>query len=205
MDNKINIHQIALDCTSNIKKDITAKGNGFRYKDTKYVSISESNELLVSETPDILRKDEVRQCIMIHRYKRKEITIWYSWYIVQFIDESGCVLTDRLDERFKLHINYVGHYGNQWMSLLFDGKCIFSLEWPNEAKLQTVWNLYQKCKACHTEREVQLLGELAKKDASIFSLSSEVANLSYAEELLKQERDFYKSLLNEIKNLIHDK
>lgn len=205
MDKKINIYQIALDCAAKTAQDINDKGSCFKYKDTIYAFIDDNNELLISETPDILRKEKVCQCIMIHRHERKEVSNWYSWYTVQFIDKDGCVLTDKLDERFKLHVNYVNHFWNQWMYLLFDGKCIFSLKWPNIDKLQDVWNLYLKCKCCDTEREAQLLGELAKKDMSIFSLTSEVANLNFTAELLKQERNLYRSLLDEITGLVRNK
>lgn len=205
MDNTVSLYQKALDCTIKFKNEINDKGGSLRYKDTLYASIDKNNELLISETPDILKEEGVCQCIMIHRHERKEVSNWYSWYTVQFIDMDSRVLTDKLDERFKLHVNYVNHFWNQWMYLIFDGKCIFSLKWPNKDKLQDVWNLYLKCKECKTEREVQLLGDLAKKDMSIFSLTSEVANLNYTAELLKQERDQYKSLLDEIKNLIHNK
>lgn len=205
MDNKISIYQIAIDCTSNKKKEINKNGDSFRYKDTLYVSIDENNELLISETPDILKKEGVCQCIMIHIHERKEVSNWYSWYTIQFIDKDGCVHTNKLDERFKLHVNYISHFWNQWMYLIFDGKCIFSLKWPNEDKLQDVWNLYIKCKSCDTHREAELLGELAKRDMSVLSLTSDLADLNYTAELLKQERDMYKSLLDDVKNLIKDK
>ncbi|MCQ2254883.1 MAG: hypothetical protein MJZ29_05240 [Bacteroidaceae bacterium] len=205
MKNTTSLYDMALSLRSEFERKTNSNGEHYQYQDSVFVSIDKNNETNVSETPDILNNEGVVQCLIIHRYKVKAVTNWYSWYTVEFIDVNGSVHTNELDDRYKLYVNYNGCFRNQRIHLAADGKSIYSCPWPNKSRIPIIWTLYNKCKSAKTTQEAQLLGELAIMDQSIISLTEDLANADYANELLAKERDQYKSLLDEIKELVHHK
>lgn len=68
---------------------------------------------------------------------------------------------------------------------------------------QSVWNLYTELKKVDTPKERTVIVELYKKDEKILQQKKEIANFSYANALLERERDMYKGLLDDIKDLLH--
>ena len=205
MEERLSFYNLAKLCQEKFEKQINAQGKDFKYLDTLFAAIDDKDCILVSETPEILLKEDVYQFIMIHRHIRNEVSRWYSWYTVEFVDHNKSVHTEKFDERFSINVNYHEHFYNQWIHLKVGGKRIFQCRWPNESCLQAIWNLYQRCKSVKTDREAELLGELAMMDESVLSLQQDLANANYSVQLLTKERDQYKSLLDEIKDLIHDK
>ena len=53
-----------------------------------------------------------------------------------------------------------------------------------------------------TEKEINLTAELIRKDEKILELEKEVEDFTFTNQLLKQERDQYKELLDEIKEMV---
>jgi hypothetical protein len=68
--------------------------------------------------------------------------------------------------------------------------------------IQKVWELYSKIKDIPTETERKLVVDLFEKDEKIFELEEQIKDFSFANQLLKQERDQYKELLDEIKDAL---
>jgi hypothetical protein len=81
-----------------------------------------------------------------------------------------------------------------------------SPSWNNLASIQdcfqSVWNLYNELKNIETQKERTTIVELYKKDETILQQKKEIANFSYANALLEKERDMYKGLLDDIKELL---
>lgn len=71
-----------------------------------------------------------------------------------------------------------------------------------EKHIKTVWKLYLKCKECSSTEEAVLLGKLTKKDETIVDLQNKIADLEFSSKILEEERDQYKSLLDDIKDMV---
>jgi hypothetical protein len=68
--------------------------------------------------------------------------------------------------------------------------------------IQKVWELYTKIKDIPTESERNLVIDLFKKDEKILELEKKVEDFTFTNQLLKQERDQYKELLDKIKEMV---
>ena len=81
-------------CQAEYKASLDGKNN--KYSKTIFVAIKEDNNILVSTTPHILA--QAKKCILIHERSCLAVSKWYSWYMVQFINEKGEVFVNRIDE-----------------------------------------------------------------------------------------------------------
>lgn len=205
MKEELNIYTVAKSRRCDVENEINSKGNSFKYKTTEYFLINREGKLLESETPDALQRDDVCQCIMIHEYAKLERTNSYSWYYVDFIDENNCVHRDKLDERFRLNVDYKDKFANQIIYLCAGNRIVYEHRWPCPERMSLIWELYQRSKLLQTDVEAQVLGKIAMQDESILKLESELSNVKLLNQLLQRERDQYKSMLDEIKELIQKK
>ena len=197
---KIDFVELATFCTNRYKEAHT--GTGEKYEGTLYVAILEGNKILCSTTTHILRNAE--QCILIHQKSQVAISNWYSWYCVEYINAEGCVCGSELDKEFKLKIESWGSFSNQVMSLSY-GNDNLNLYWckaPFDKGIEKTWKLYSKLKEIKTLSEIKLVADLFMKDEKILELEKEVEDITFANQLLKRERDQYKELLDEIKGMV---
>jgi hypothetical protein len=73
---------------------------------------------------------------------------------------------------------------------------------PFEDHIAKVWEIYSRLKDFSTEKEINLTAELIRKDEKILELEKQVEDFTFTNQLLKQERDQYKELLDEIKEMV---
>lgn len=206
MDTKVDFLELAAYCKQEIEQKC-AESNRKHHYEILYAAILEDESLRISTTPHILR--DAKRCILIHSWRQLAATIYYDTYLVQFINEDGEVLQEKLDSEYSIHISPSSFNCSAIISLSRCSKMVYSAKlWSNgelllPLRLRYVWDLYKKCKAeCQSLKESQLLGRLAKANQNIEELNSQLADSSVNEELLKEEVRQYRSILDEIKNLV---
>ena len=164
----------------------------------------DDNSISVSATPHIL--SNAKKCILIHERLSLAISNWYSWYVVQFINENAEVLVGRLDNDFELCTVACGGYDNQWLELRADHRTYYSCKAPwKENDIKSIWDLYVRLKQATTECERNLIASLFKKDQTILELEKANQNFEYKTQLLENEKKLYKGILDDIKNLLEQK
>lgn len=164
-----------------------------RYVDTLFVAITEKDDVLCSKIPSIL--EQASKCVLIHQKKQLAVTNWYSWYKVDYVDGNGCVTDGNLGQGFELSISSRDTFANQVMSLC---------RRPWEDNMAKVWKLYSMTKKMETDKEIELTARLFRSDEKILEMEREIASHEFTNHLLEQERDQYKSLLDEIKKMVSD-
>lgn len=189
-------------CQTEYKKSLDSQKD--KYQKTLFVAIKDDNSISISATPHIL--SDASKCILIHERLSKAITNWYSWYVIQFINENGKVLVNRLDDEFELCTVACGAYNNQWLELRSDHKAYYSCKasWK-ESDIQSIWNLYIRLKNTETKSERELISSLYKKDQRILELERANEEFEYRMQWLENEKKMYKGILDDIKNLLEQK
>lgn len=171
------------------------------YVGTLYVSINNDN-VSTSQTPHIL--ENAQKCILIHTHSALAVSNYYYWYKVECIDSTGCVTAGYLDEEFRLGIACFGSYNNQGISLRDEVQEYYwnnSGNWAQE--IVKIWKLYSKLRETKTGSERELIANLFKKDETILDLEKQIKDISFSNKLLEQERNQYKSLLDEIQGILN--
>ena len=74
--------------------------------------------------------------------------------------------------------------------------------WAKDITL-TFSNQYSKIKDIQSDSERELVIDLFRKDERVFELEKQIEDFTYANHLLKLERDQYKELLDEIKEALN--
>ena len=198
---KIDFVELATFCVNRYKE--THTGSGERYEGTLYAAIFDNNEVRCSTTPHILRNAE--QCILIHHRSQIAISNWYSWYFVEYINTEGCVCGSNLDNGYSLDINAWGSFANQVMSLDYNGSHLYWCDAPWDLHLPQIWELYNRIKNVKSEKEINLIEDLFSKDEKILKLEKEIENFTFSNHLLMQERDQFRNLLKEIRDIVENK
>lgn len=194
-----------IELAKNLQKEYKAsveREKDSEYVDTLFAAITDDNTVLVSMTPDIL--SNASKCILIHHQSSLAITYWYSWYLIQYINEIGAVLDSRLDDEFELRIVASGRYSNQMMQLSANHMTYCWKRRPWENCIQSVWNLYLRLKEAKTASERKLIASCFEKDEKILELEKNNEDFSYKVHLLESERDQYKQMLDEIKEMVEN-
>lgn len=172
-----------------------------RYIDTLFVAITEKDDVLCSKIPSILEK--ASKCILIHQKKQLAVTNWYSWYKVDYIDENECVTDGNLGQGFKLSISWCNTFDNQMMRLYHGYHGLYACRRPWEDSMAKIWKLYSMTKKMETDKEIELTARLFRSDEKIVEMERKIASHELTNHLLEQERDQYKSLLDEIKEMVN--
>ena len=147
-----------------------------KYRKTLFVAIKDDNSISVSTTPHIL--SNASKCIMIHERLSLAISNWYSWYVVQFINENGEVFVNRIDNDFELHTVSCGGYDSQWLELCADNRTYYSCKAPwKEDDIKSIWELYVKLKQATTKCERNLIASLFEKYKTILEWEKADQNL----------------------------
>ena len=186
----IDFVELATFCANRAKEARSSWGG--KYERTHYVSILEDNTVKYSMTPHVLR--DAYQCILMHERSEIPISNLYYWYEFEYINPEGCVFASDLENDFDL-ISYKSKHSAPFIELRYKENFLYS-----NLNIQKVWELYSKIKDIPTETERKLVVDLFEKDEKIFELEEQIKDFSFANQLLKQERDQYKELLDEIKD-----
>ena len=195
----INFVELGTYCQTEYRKTLDSLKD--KYRKTLFVAIMDDNSISVSATPHIL--SNAKKCILIHERLSLAISNWYSWYVVQFINENGEVLVGRLDNDFELCTVVRGRYDNQWLELRADHRTYYSCKAPwKENDIKSIWDLYVRLKQATTECERNLIASLFKKDQTILELEKANQNFEYKTQLLENEKKLYKGILDNIKKLL---
>ena len=81
---------------------------------------------------------------------------------------------------------------------------LYWFSWPSEQeKLRKLWELYTKVKDINNAAEIELIAKLFRQDDRVFELTKEVEELKFSNMLLEQEKQQYKGLLDEIKEMFN--
>jgi cellobiose phosphorylase len=186
----IDFVELATFCANRAKEARSSWGG--KYERTHYVSILEDNTVKYSMTPHVLRN--AHECILMHERSEIPISNLYYWYEFEYINPEGCVFASDLENDFDL-ISYKSKHSAPFIELRYKENFLYS-----NLNIQKVWELYSKIKDIPTETERKLVVDLFEKDEKIFELEEQIKDFSFANQLLKQERDQYKELLDEIKD-----
>ena len=179
------------------------------YEKTIYIAIQEGNNVKCLTDPCAL--ENAKQCILVHMGRHSVYDYgykgWFNWIDVEYINEHGDPFEESLDKEFRLFVENHYSYDRTLNPKSSDGIWYYCLpSWDNVANIQynfqSVWNLYHELKKAETQKERSIIVQLYKKDEKILQQKKEIANFSYANALLEKERDMYKGLLDEIKNLL---
>lgn len=183
------------------------------YRGTTFIGIQENDRVICSSDPNVL--EHAKSCFVIHKRSELAQTNYYDWFDVEYINENGETLENRIDEEFSLSVHPYGSYNNQCLFLSSELRSYYECHpsWNNPASikdcLQSVWNLYNELKKAETTEERSVISKLYNKDKEILQQKEkilqqkkEIANFSYANALLEKERDMYKGLLDDIKKLL---
>ena len=106
-----------------------------------------------------------------------------------------------------LKIESWGSFSNQVMSLSY-GNDNLNLYWckaPFDKGIKKAWELYSKLKEIKTLSEIKLIADLFMKDEKIFELKNKVEDFTFANHLLKLERDQYKDTLKDICDIVKNR
>lgn len=189
--------ELAKYCQAEYKASLDGKKD--IYRKTLFFAIKDDNNILMSTTPHILVN--AHKCILIHERSSLAFTNSYLWYKVQYINENGEVFDNRIDEEFELCIIAAGSYANQILELSADNTVYYSCSRPWEKCVGDVWNLYVRLKKVQTKTEREIISSMFVEDKKILEIEKENIDFDYKTQLLESERNLYKSILDEIKQL----
>lgn len=186
--------QIAEKCIKKYKKE-----KGDKYINTLFVAIHSDDSVQESMDDSVLEMAE--KFMLIHSYRELAVTNYYTWYDIDFVEDNGSVLRDQFDSNFRVYISFLGQYSCKVIYFVFDetDTTLYFESYPCE--MQKIWNLYLKCKECKTEKEMQLLCELVKKDSEINVLKLDVEEQNFVKLFLEQQNKQYEQILAEIKRM----
>ena len=197
---EINFFELAELCVDTFKNEHNTGSD--RYVRTLYVSISEDNQVSCSITPHVLRN--ASKCILIHERSTCAATNYYSWYKVQYINGNGCVFDECFGDGYTLKTAIYGSYLNRKIEFRLNDMVLYSFWAPFEDKIAKIWELYQNVKDIKSEREVKMVADMFRKDERLFELGREIDGFKYENHILKLERDQYRDLLDEIKEMVNN-
>ena len=194
---------IAKFCVNRYKESFDADNTDNVYVDTLYVSIDNYNNLACSTTPHVL--NEACECLLIHRRRALAVTNSYYWYKIEYIDEEGAVTDGILKKGFSLWTGAGGSFSNQIIQLQYQQRILYTCFCPFETNLQHLWDAYCRFKKAKSDAEIELIDELIEKDEKILDLMREVEGFKFSNYILEKERNQYKKLLNEIRDIVRNK
>ncbi|MBR5831217.1 MAG: hypothetical protein IKY79_01230 [Bacteroidales bacterium] len=194
----INFIELAEYCQRRYKEEKNSDNK--KYISTLFVAITKEGEIIPSTTPHILKDAEL--CILLHRSTYKNNNYWWDSLQFEFINSNGVIL-DRFDDKFKLVAGSYNVKENRLeLSLKYKENSIYSFSENWENSIIKVWKLYLMLKDIKTYEEIKLITDLYQKDEKILELENQIEDFKFSNYLLEQERNQYKSLLDEIKQIV---
>lgn len=196
----VDIYEIANYCLEQYKNSVANRSD--KYEGTEFFAITEDDQVLYSSTPHILKN--AVQCILVHKYYYKYSQFWNPHYSIEYIDEMGRANGGIFGEGHRLYVDSEKRPSLK-MKFAFENDVLYECYVQNRVQVPFIWELFNRVKHVETLSEKKLITELFKKDQTITELEKKVDDFSFANHLLEQERDQYKELLDEIKQLITTK
>lgn len=193
--NKVDFVELATFCANRAKEGGTRWAG--KYVRTHYISILEDNTIQCSMTPHILRK--ASKCLLMHEMSEIPISNIYYWYEFEFINSEGCVIAFDLENGFNLE-SFKSKQTSSSIELRYKNNYLYS-----NLNIQKVWDLYTKIKDIPSLSEMKFIVDLYEKDEKIFELEKKLEDFTFTNHLLKLEREQYKELLSEIRDIVKNK
>lgn len=169
-----------------------------------FVAIHEDDDIELSSNPQILKN--AVECIIILAYDKIEISNYYDWYKILYIDKEGIVhngfekdgwsLTCSFSGSYKMKIMFLNYKGNQISFIHKEGY----LRWDDYFK--KLWDIYRYAKSSETVKEARLMCENYKLLRKVDSIQKEIDELKSANQLLEKDNTQYKSILDEIHTIV---
>lgn len=198
----IDLMELATYCQNEYKENNTSDKR--QYINTLFVAITEGGEVITSATPHVLKKAE--QCVLLHFSIESTSRGRFSEHQFQYINKDGVVHNNRLDNKFYLYTMYSSRVS---LGLAYKdndiNKNLYQHPTPWEICIEKVWKLYTRVKDLDSFAKIQLVAELFEKEEKILDLERQVENFRFTNYLLEQERNQYKSLLDNIKQIVENK
>ena len=172
------------------------------YESTQFVCISKDNIVKCSMTPHILL--DAYQFILMHKMRDYNDT----WYEFEFINEEGCVKAADLDDIFFLSSERTRR---DKPIIFLREHCVNEVgvdqyhRYYSSDDICKIWEIYSQIKDISSRSERKLIVEMFKNNEKIIDLEKQIEDFSFTIHLLEQERDQYKDMLDEIKDLIDSK
>jgi len=204
---KIDFYVLAMDCIDDVKN------HSYRYfsnyRETLFFAISNKNVVRYSASPNVLF--DAHQCILIHRFFDRHRNYDCYRYIVQYINSDGTIhQKDKLENGFEFSFDHDGlydfsialgyHYKSSYYALGFLSIKQPDLDW--EKNIQKLWSAYSLAKDLETDEEIRAFTKILYNNETILRTENEIRNTKMKIMLQQIERDNFKSILDEFKNLI---
>lgn len=197
----VDIYEIANYCIEQYKNSLSHTTN--KYEGTEFFAITEDNQVLYSTTPHILKN--AVQAIMVHKYLYQYFQYWNPNYDIEYIDEMGRANKSGFGDGHGFYVIKDSYPLILHVRLSYDNQVLYECSNNFKKYVPMIWELYTRVKEEETVKEKMLIAELYKKDEQILKLEKKVENFEFTTHFLEQERDQYKELLDEIKQLITTK
>ena len=191
---KIDFVELASFCAKQYKD--SHNGYGYSYQHTHFVSITDDNEVKCSITPHILEK--AKECILIH----ESCNMNEYLHKVEFINEDGCVTAGELEGDFSIDIDGICKHNRPSLSLKYGNLVIYWVDKHWADNIPRLWELYTQLRDKTSKSEIKLISKLYSQNDDILKLKKELVDFKFENHLLEQERNQYKELLDEIKEMV---
>ena len=170
-----------------------------------YVSIMEDGSIQTSTRPNVLSKG--KECLIILTHSDLAVTNYYRWYVIKYIDENGNVHNGYFSNGWHIEITSWGQFSNQILSLSKDNESLFSesqAPWENpwDEPFHRLWDFYQLVSQCSSMEEVKFIADNYELKEKIKKQNEEISALDFVKKKLEMERDQYRSLFKEMKEMI---
>lgn len=201
----INFVNIAKEVVLEFKAEYDGKQNCDFVDYQLYISLLENGSIQTSTRPNVLNKG--KECIIILTHSDLAVTNYYRWYVIKHIDENGNVHNGYNSNGWHIEISPWGQYSNQVISLSKDNQNLFSEHqgpWENpwDEPFHRLWDFFLLVNKCSSMNEVELIAENYELKEKISKQDEEICGLDFVRKKLEMERNNYRALLKEIKEII---
>jgi len=169
-----------------------------------FVAIHEDEDIELGSNPQILKN--AVECIIILAYDKLEISNYYDWYKILYIDKNGGVhngfekdgwrLTCSFSGSYKMKIMFLNYMENQISFVHKEGY----LRWDDYFK--KLWDIYRYAKSSETVKEARLMCKNYELLRKVDCLQNEIDELKSANKLLEKKKMQYQSVLDEIQTIV---
>lgn len=184
--------EIAKECIENQKAKYGKYSS--EYQETMYVAIMPDNQVFVTNAVILNR---AQQCLLLHKRLELAETIRYLHYDVEMINKDGIVEVDPIDDELKIRCTAAKMELYRYNSSGFT-ETLYTCYSPFEKGIKSIWALYTRLKDVKTPQEQKMIADMFQKDETILRKEQEVNGFKFENELLRQERDMYKDLLDKV-------
>lgn len=195
--------------TENAKERIAIQKEKYHKYEREYIEtlcfgISECGTISQADLYDLKK---YHQCILLHRREQLAETRRYNFYDIEFIDEHGLMVPSPFDDELKVRTHNATYHEIERIELFYyeRGTCtqeLYSCVPPFEKSFKLLWELYTHLRKTKQPKEWKVIAKLYKQDETILRQEQEIMEFKYENSLLRQERDMYKGLLDDIKKLL---